>query len=167
MMRAAGDVLVISLLTLCLTGCTDLFPSEGGADSGGAVPLPGRYSYSAFGEQGTLLVSGHITIAIEDTSRITGTWTLKAEVPDPQVGPMIGDGTLEGYIDGETVYMNLNPGWADNNVFLLGKKAGSRLAGTWEHVGFAGVIATGSFVAVREGKTTEVNSSLKLFQRGG
>ena len=165
-MSAARNVLVGALFTLCLPGCNELFPSEGGEDSSGKVPLPGQYSFSAYSEEGTLLVSGRIAIALEDTSRITGTWTLRAEVPDPQVGPMVGDGTLEGYVDGEMIHMNMNPGWADNNVFLLGKKAGSRLTGTWEHVGFAGVIATGSFAALREGKTTEPNSSLKSFQRG-
>jgi hypothetical protein len=159
-MRVCGCFILGAIVTSFSWGCTDLLTSVGGGDSDGIAPLSGGYSYSGYDENGTLLVSGHITIAVDDSSRITGTWQLKAVVPDPPVGPMIGDGTLVGGIEGEMIYMDLNPGWVDNNVFLLGKRSGRRIIGKWEYVGFPGVIATGSFVAV----SVDTNSILRLPQ---
>ncbi|MDH3253001.1 MAG: hypothetical protein OEM41_09435 [Ignavibacteria bacterium] len=157
-MRIDGWLVLGALFTLFSWGCTDLFTGAGAGDSDEVVPLSGTYSYSGYDEKGTLIVTGHITIAVDDSSRITGTWQLKAATPEPPVGPMVGDGTLVGGIEGETIYMDLNPGWADNNVLLLGKRSGRRIIGKWEYVGFPGVIATGSFVAVR----VDANSSLRL-----
>lgn len=150
-MRVCGLLVLGALIMSFSGGCTDLFTSAGAGDSDEVAPLSGRYSYSGYDDKGTLIVTGHITIAVDDTLRVTGTWQLMAATPHPPAGPMVGDGTLVGGIDGETIYINLNPDWVDNNVFLLGKTSGGRIIGKWDHVGFPGVLATGSFVAVRVG----------------
>ena len=64
-------------------------------------------------------------------------------------GPQVGMGTFVGEIHGNVVGLNLNPGWADNNVVLNGEMENGTYAGRWEWITFAGVTYTGNFTAVK------------------
>jgi hypothetical protein len=50
-----------------------------------------------------------------------------------------------------SVRLNLNPGWADNNVSLVGTLDASAgtFVGTWDYANFTGRVASGSFEAYR------------------
>jgi hypothetical protein len=57
----------------------------------------------------------------------------------------VGKGTLEGTALGDTLFLNLNPGFADNNVLLSGVLHGGSFSGTWTWVGFPGILNQGTF----------------------
>ena len=110
-----------------------------------------EYSYSGYDAQGTLVIRGALTIVIEDTIRVTGTWKFEAVVRDSlgRFGPQVGTGTLVGSIHGDTINLNLNPNYADNNVFLAGTIWPWGISGRWEYAGFPGVLNQGTFLALR------------------
>ena len=114
-------------------------------------PAPyGKFQYKAYDSSGTLVVEGWMTLAIQDTARITGAWHL-TKVDDPQnIGPQLGDGELVGEFHDGSVLINLNPGFADNNVFLSGQFAADTFSGTWNWSGFAGILNRGNFQARRQ-----------------
>jgi hypothetical protein len=56
---------------------------------------------------------------------------------------------LVGTANGNDLVLNLNPHYIDNNLFLLGTLTLDTFAGTWEQIGFPGVMAQGTFIAVR------------------
>ena len=70
-----------------------------------------------------LVVSGRLELTWTNDV-ISGNWAFAYVGPgDPEtaehrLGPQIGQGRLEGWKHGNTLSINLNPGWADNNVFL-------------------------------------------------
>ena len=107
--------------------------------------------YSAASAQGVPLLAGSLRLAMHDDSTVTGTWTIDwiagADTTAP-VGPQVGQGTLSGrqMADG-SVQLNLNPFYADNNVFLSATVTVAGLSGVWSWSGFAGPIANGRFQA--------------------
>ena len=111
----------------------------------------GEYSYSGYDSQGALIIRGALTIVIEDTIRVTGTWKFEAVVRDSlgRFGPQVGSGNLVGSIHGDNIGLNLNPNYVDNNVFLAGMIWPWGISGTWEYAGFPGVLNRGTFLALR------------------
>ena len=111
----------------------------------------GEYSYSGYDSQGTLIIRGALTIMREDTLRVTGTWKFEAAIRDSlgMFGPQVGSGNLVGSIHGDNIGLNLNPNYVDNNVLLAGTISYWGISGTWEYVGFPGVLNRGTFRAVR------------------
>ena len=107
----------------------------------------GRLTYQALSEDGHVLVTGEMNITVVD-SVVTGTWQLHwAPGADTttHVGPQIGEGTLAGRQVGDSYAIDLNPGWADNNVFLSAELTASGWSGTWSWSTIAGVAASGPF----------------------
>ena len=123
-----------------LSACGGLLgPSSGGDPSG-------VYSYLAkIGK--APVVEGRLTLVVTDDSSVTGTWELQ-RVPGSDttitVGPQLGSGTLRGQLAASGLWLDLNPGWADNNVFLsLSTKTADALAGMWDHSTLLGPVAGG------------------------
>jgi len=83
-------------------------------------------------------VHGTLTLVAETTA-VSGSWEFEGGK----------SGELVGSWEGETMILNLNPHFIDNNLFLLGKFTGWTYAGKWERVGYPGVMAQGTFMAVR------------------
>jgi len=107
------------------------------------------YAYRALDSSGTELVRGVLFVTMEDSTRLSGFWNLEATGNGQgRIGPQVGSGTLEGFLEGAEIQINLNPDYADNNVFLLGTMSASGFDGTWQFVGFPGVLASGTFRAV-------------------
>ncbi|MGH7530212.1 MAG: hypothetical protein ACREMN_07495 [Gemmatimonadales bacterium] len=111
--------------------------------------VDGRFEYRADDGSGHPLLVGTVTLAVAQDSSITGTWAMRwaagADTTAP-VGPQVGTGTLAGHAGTECSIINLNPGWADNNVFLvLRRTADGLLAGQWQHSTLVGVVAEGRF----------------------
>lgn len=109
----------------------------------------GGFEYRAYDPDGRLLLVGAVTLEARADSAITGTWEIGwAPGADTTavVGPQVGTGTLAGRYDGENTLIDLNPGWADNNVFLVaGAANGADLSGEWQHSTFIGPVAEGRF----------------------
>ena len=155
-------IVALGSFAVLAVGCRGGAPG-GGSPGAGSTPDPGEervsgrvYSYVAFGAADTVTrVVG--TLAFRDLvtrfpCRINGTWNLRA-VGDPgNVGPQVGAGTLEGEVDqAGKVHINLNPGMADNNVFLIGSFVGGprgSIEGEWRVSTFVGEVATGRFRAI-------------------
>jgi len=84
---------------------------------------------------------------------VSGTWELDYVGPgDPttaeqDIGPQIGRGDLERYGQGTSFSINLNKGWADNNVFLYRVYEGTSLKGQRGWSTFFGERTNGTFVA--------------------
>jgi hypothetical protein len=127
-----------------------------GACSANGVAPPGSLKsavlqYSAGSAQGAPLLAGSLRIVAHDDSTVTGTWAIDwvvgADTSAP-VGPQVGSGTLSGRLSADgSIGLDLNPLFADNNVFLDGVVTTAGLAGTWSWSGIAGPIATGRFDA--------------------
>ena len=109
--------------------------------------LLGAYRYTGYDGAGTVpLFHGTLTFLSRETTFVSGAW----RIDGPEgYGPQVGTGTFEGGIHGSVVRLNLNPGWADNNVLLRGELKAGTYAGAWEVVTIAGVVYVGRFVAVK------------------
>mgnify|MGYP001180832947 FL=1 len=121
-----------------------------GCDDAPAPPptgdLSGAYWYLAR-KGGADVVTGTVQLLAQEDSSITGTWALQ-RVPGSDtsiaVGPQLGTGTLQGHRTASELWLDLNPGWADNNVFLVLQPAVSNaLAGTWDHSTIIGPVTGG------------------------
>jgi hypothetical protein len=107
--------------------------------------IAGRYQYTAYNAGDTAVVIGSVIINNRDSTLLTGNWTLAGINGATDVGPQIGGGALGGST-ASGVSINLNPGWADNNVILHGAFTGNEITGTWSWISFVGVTAEGRFV---------------------
>jgi hypothetical protein len=147
-MRLPGIILFkLSVLALTINACKD-----SGDPVASVPPLggpPASYSYSAFNSKGQLVVVGSMTVAMMDSRIVSGTWRLECVAQCENVGPQTGTGTLRGSIQESTVTINLNPGWADNNVFLSGSFDKDRFSGTWMWSTFVGPTSEGTFEALK------------------
>jgi hypothetical protein len=147
-MRLPGTILFkICLLALTIGACKD---SGGPVDS---MPPPGSYptsySYKGYNSKGVLVVIGSMTLAVTDSRTVSGTWKLDCIALGENVGPQTGNGTLAGSVQDARVMVNLNPGWADNNVFLSGSFDNDRFVGTWMWSTYIGPTSQGTFEALR------------------
>ena len=108
---------------------------------------PGSFSYTAYDSSGTPLVQGQLLFDIKD-STIDGSWQLSKIGNAKNTGPQVGSGTLKGTIQNKTLFINLNPGWADNNVFLVGTIDNKMFQGSWTWSTFIGPTNGGRFEAL-------------------
>jgi hypothetical protein len=147
---ALSHSIAAALILLCLgfPACDD--QGENIVSNPFPGPEPSTYTYRAYTSAGVLAVSGSITLARTDSTTVAGSWVLNGISSTDRVGPQIGAGTLAGRIEGSKLSINLNPGWADNNVILAGSVEGEKIAGTWSWVTFAGPASSGTFEAVRK-----------------
>ncbi len=144
MKRLALGLLVAAAGVACSDGVT------------GPEELSGVYVYQATDSTGTVLLIGTLQILFHDDSSVSGSWGIErapdADI-DTEVGPQVGEGTLQGQLSAEDLVLDLNPGSADNNVFLAGAlvrgSPAPRLAGDWSHSTLAGAVTAGHFTATR------------------
>jgi hypothetical protein len=134
--RRPALITAAAIILLLGTGCRD-HPTAPG-------DIAGLYRYTAYNAGDSVVVVGTITLNNSDSTRLTGRWALIAVNGSVDVGPQTGTGTLSGST-AAGVSIDLNPGWADNNVFLDGAFAGGVITGTWRWSTFAGVAAEGRF----------------------
>ena len=135
--------LVLLASTLLLAACEGDFAST----PDGTEQI---WAYTATTPGGVVLVSGTFRVIAEGRD-FKGSWATHLVLPNADVGPQVGTGTLRGSwdIEGQTIGLDLNPGWADNNVFLTGRFVGRDLEGTWVHSTLTGPRVAGEFVARR------------------
>lgn len=123
--------ILISLLLLGTLSCKDAGTSIDGNQLG-------IFQYSASDRNGTQVMRGTIVLHRNDAG-ITGVW----QFTDGR------SGELKGTIDNDMISLNLNPDLIDSNLLLTGRLSGSAYTGEWEQIGFAGVMASGTFMAIK------------------
>ena len=105
-------------------------------------------NYLAYDKEENLILQGMLHFTVKEDSTVTGSWEIDW-VPGAntslQVGPQIGSGGLVGYIMEGLLYLDLNPGWADNNVILRGIWSENEMDGAWWWVTFVGPTTYGRF----------------------
>lgn len=117
------------------------------------MTVAGSLRYEATTLTGEPLLTGCMDITVLPDSTIQGTWSTQwAAGADTmvEVGDQVGSGRLSGRLTEAGAHIDLNPGYADNNVILLAAPAGNGFAGTWEWSTFAGPRSRGRFSAVRD-----------------
>jgi hypothetical protein len=114
-----------------LISCQDLGTSYSG-------PFLGTFSYKAYDTLHAVVAEGTLSL-FRDGGTVTGHWSFD----DGRSGELVGTA------NGNDLVLNLNPHYIDNNLFLLGTLTLDTFAGTWEQIGFPGVMAQGTFIAVR------------------
>jgi hypothetical protein len=149
-------LLFVLTLFLSFVACTDNGEQPVGSLQPGGVP--DKYLYKAYNSKGDLAVSGTMTLWVPDTTSVTGTWSCVAVLPSEKVGPQVGTGGLTGTIQKSSISINLNPGWADNNVFLLGTVSSDRITGRWMWSTLIGPTAEGTFQAMRDFTTQKTHN---------
>lgn len=124
-----------------VTGCQD------GGTSIKDQPETNLFLYKAYDPDKRVIVNGEISFIIDERGSVTGEWRLTQASSFEKTGPQIGSGKLEGALHNNEMHVNLNPGWADNNVLLLGRLERGSWVGTWSWVTFVGPTSGGAFVA--------------------
>jgi|TARA_Y100000310_G_scaffold91552_1_gene88948 hypothetical protein len=106
------------------------------------------YQYIAYYEKSLrVCAEGTMEFDIGEDSTIIGTWEIEAveEFSINNIGPQTGTGDLSGNIKNGQFFVNLNPNWADNNVFLNGYY-GEEIRGGWSWSTLVGPRSSGGFV---------------------
>jgi hypothetical protein len=109
------------------------------------------WEYTAYDFNNQAVVAGTFIVRAQGRD-FTGTWETRLLKAGAEVGPQVGTGDLRGSwdVEGRSVFFDMNPGWADNNVFLVGAPDGSFLKGNWSHSTLLGVVSGGQFTASRQ-----------------
>ena len=129
-------VLFMLCCTFTLNGCQGTFD-----------PGMGFYNYRAYDQSGNLVVVGILKFTQLDQEGVEGAWQMQNTNGAGQTGIHESFGRFEGSLKGDALYIDLNPGWADNNVVLSGQLGDGRYRGDWAYVGYPGVISDGKFEA--------------------
>jgi hypothetical protein len=145
MLLRSVPCLIVLALSCSLVSCTD----NGDPLVSDLQPgFPVNYDYRGFDAKGSLVVAGTMSMTATDTTSVSGTWAFEGVSLVDKIGPQVGSGRLVGNIQQTTISINLNPGWADNNVLLLGTIGSRRITGRWTWVTFAGPTTEGTFEAI-------------------
>ena len=108
---------------------------------------PGSYAYFGYDTTSTLITKGWFKIENIDSNEITGIWHFEQIGNSGNFGPQDGEGDLIGTLTDTSIYINLQPNFADNNILLLGKVDKKYIYGEWQWATFAGVSNRGNFNA--------------------
>ena len=109
------------------------------------------YKYTGYDSSWNKIIIGYLWIKSVDSTSVKGSWDFKLIRNEENIGPQIGKGVFEGVTDMRgSLSLNLNPGWADNNVILDGNTfLPYRFEGAWHYIGVAGEINWGRFEAAQ------------------
>ena len=128
---------VFFLLQACADDITGSFPE-------------GSFSYSGYDSQGNIITRGWFTIVFSDSPLVQGEWNIKQIATAKDIGPQVGSGALVGELyDSNSIWIELNPQFRDNNLQLRGFYNHDKIIGQWQWITFAGVSNTGTFKASR------------------
>jgi hypothetical protein len=115
------------------------------------APVLKAYDYTAYDAKGNIVVTG--TLQLHQTGGdVTGQWVLEpaSGIKFADIGPQSGSGELGGSTRDRTVILNLQPGTIDNHVILRGRFQDRLFSGSWQYVGFGGVVTEGAFAAMAQ-----------------
>ena len=112
--------------------------------------LEGRFTYQSFDSLGNLIVNGWLEIKFIDSIRVEGLWHLNNLSNRTDIGFQDGEGELIGNIENSSIILNLNPQYADHNVYLNGMIKEDLFEGQWIWTTFIGPTNWGLFKAVKK-----------------
>ncbi len=114
----------------------------------GYEPFPsGSYTYLSYDSLGNLIANGWLQFELIDSVNIEGVWKLNKIRNRDDIGPQYGEGKLVGSISDSKIWMELNPQYRDNNMYLDGIKSDNYIEGKWYWISFPGVTNWGTFKA--------------------
>lgn len=119
-------------------------------DSSVAPVLQGTYQYTSFESTGIKIVEGWMALNPVNSSQFTGEWHFQQLTAVEAIGLQVGDGQLVGTVVKDTIWIELNPGYADNNVSLRGTVLRETIRGEWVYTTFTGPRNHGTFVATKQ-----------------
>ena len=105
----------------------------------------GSYAYFAYDTSSTLVAKGWYKFEYVDSVNIRGNWDLNKIGNPGNIGPQDGEGELIGTVTDTSICINLQPNFADNNIFLTGKFHNKYIYGKWQWATFVGITSWGSF----------------------
>jgi hypothetical protein len=141
----------IAIMLLAASMSLGFFRCSNGSPAQPDTFGPGTYEYSGFDSGGKKVISGKLVLTEIKGRSIKGTWDLKQVGPGEKLGPQIGTGDFAGSIEADgAININLNPNWADNNIFLNGRFVNGELKGDWHFSTFVGPTTKGTFVAKKK-----------------
>jgi hypothetical protein len=109
-----------------------------------------RFAYVAYDASGTVVIRGTLRFTSLARGAVEGEWRLAAVSNADDLGPQVGAGRFAGDLEAGELILDLNPGTADNNVFLNGVLEGSRITGRWSWSTLLGDVNGGRFEAERD-----------------
>ena len=150
---SANDRIHFSRLSRALRFGIRLYGLFGCLAALGAGEVVHTYDYTGSDTNGNVVVKGNITLSVDETNRVNGFWNLKViGVYTPKaMGRQDGTGKVVGRVNGDSIFLNLNPDMVDNNIYLDGRIAEANIAkinGTWGYYGFPGKVNEGDFEMV-------------------
>ncbi|MDD4857177.1 MAG: hypothetical protein PHD74_03625 [Candidatus Krumholzibacteria bacterium] len=110
-------------------------------------PPKGALQYSGYDKNGEAIVRGWIFFSVGESADIDGEWCLDRVGTPGDIGPQLGLGALSGRLEGSSLFINLNPGYTDFNVFLAGTFDGTTYKGKWRYSRLRGAVNEGTFAA--------------------
>ena len=147
--NVVGGIMVALISWSCVSDQTAVVGPDDSRSDDRSTSVGTRYLYIGYDHLGKQIVKGLLTIVRGDSNSLSGTWQLEATGDPSGIGPQVGSGRLIGAFGADRIWLGLNPDYADNNVMLMGRSLGPVIVGTWEYVGFPGVLARGTFRAIR------------------
>jgi hypothetical protein len=110
-----------------------------------------NYNYELTDSSGTKLAEGTLRTRVYTEPDFKGTYTAAKLNGDNALTILPLEGKLTGTLDekNKKAFINMNPGIADDNVFLRFKVSEDGLVGTWERSGMMGIKGKGLFKAVK------------------
>lgn len=139
------NLLTITLLLTLLFSC-ERDKSSIGFDSG----VEGRFTYQSFDSLGNLIVNGWLDIEFIDSIKVEGSWYLNNLSNRNDIGLQEGEGEFIGNIENSLIIINLNPQYADHNVYLNGTIKEDIFEGQWIWTTFIGPTNWGLFKAIKK-----------------
>ena len=114
----------------------------------GSFPY-GSYSYRSYNFLGDLVGEGSLCISEADSNTFTGNWQIREVRKCLNCGAQFGGGFLTGYVENDSMYINLNPEITEIDTRLIGVVANGVYRGDWRWTNQAGFGFSGTFEAER------------------
>jgi hypothetical protein len=133
--------LAIFTMIFLLSSCSSRDASE-------SFPY-GSYHYRSYNFLGDLVGDGTIYINKSDSNTVTGNWNIREVRLCRNCGKQFGSGYLEGYIENDTMVVNLNPNETEIDTKLIGVLTDDEFSGDWRWIDRQGFGFSGQFTAIR------------------
>lgn len=150
--------IVLLICVVALAGCaadqvvTEQSPTPQPSTSNVLGVPSGAFKYVAYDKNNAVVTVGWLRFN-PDQHYFRGKWLLYTN-GDDILGPQNGSGELEGEsekrLSSHKIWINLNPDYADNNVFITGNLIQDSFNGDWGFSTIAGGVNGGTFIATKQ-----------------
>jgi hypothetical protein len=134
-------ILTISISLFTLISCSS-------QKTIGELPY-GSYSYRSYNFLGDLVGDGTLYINNADSTAVTGNWNIREVRECLNCGAQFGSGFLIGFLENDTLRINLNPDNTNIDTELIGKFGDGTFDGKWKWTNREGFGFSGTFKAAR------------------